>query len=617
MSKENWGLTTKQAEESKAKHGTNALSVKMPATFWQMWLESFEDIWIRVLCGACALQLVIYGLSFIWPQYFHQDIIEMIGVVLAIFLSTYVGTKQNYANEKQFNTLQAEASKIEVKVYRDGDIHMLPIDDIVVGDVVLVQAGEQIPVDGILVKGKCKVSQSALNGESRDEDKETPTEAIPREKLEDFDNPNWVFRGATVSSGEALIEAVVIGDNTVLGGISQALGENGKPSPTAEKMDVLGLQIGKLGMWGATLAVIVNIAMEILGGVFEWSAPFILGLTISQVMLWVSIIIMAVPEGLPLMSAMVASMNSRRMLSENILVRNSASIETAGYMNRLFSDKTGTITEGVLSVVDWIEGTGTIIEDLKTTPKPFYTEIVKGIGLNNEALCSDGKAVGSNGTDRALMNYLIGLGEQGIDKTIILEKEPFDSQKKCAKVILDDCAYVKGAPDYFLNQCKYRMAQDGAVVEITEKDREVLEKSMHDQMARSMRLLLVMKEVKEYDTPIVLGIVCIRDNVRADVPETVKTMNKAGCAVVMVTGDNAETAKAIAKEAGILKEETDVAITSAELEKMSDEEVKGILPRLKVVSRAKPLDKQRLVKLAQEIDDVVGMTGKLSHCPLL
>lgn len=609
MSKKNWGLTTAQAEESKAKYGTNALSVKMPATFWEMWKESFEDIWIRVLCGACLLQLVIYGLSFVWPQYFHQDIIEMVGVVLAIFLSTYVGTKQNYANEMQFNTLQAEASKIEVKVYRDGDIHMLPIDNIVTGDVVLVQAGEQIPVDGILVKGKCKVSQAALNGESRDEDKVTPDTDISREKIEDFDNPNWVFRGSTVTSGEVLIEAVVIGDNTVLGGISQALGENGKPSPTAEKMDVLGMQIGKLGMWGATLAVVVNIVMEIMGGVFEWSAPFVLGLAISQVMLWVSIIIMAVPEGLPLMSAMVASMNSRRMLSENILVRNSASIETAGYMNRLFSDKTGTITEGVLSVVDWIDGSGRIIEDLKETPEAFQSEIVKGIGLNNDALCSDGKAVGSNGTDRALMNYLIELGKHKIDKSVIVEKEPFDSQKKCAKVILNDCTYVKGAPDYFLGDCKYRLNNDGKVVKITDKDREAMDKSMHDQMARSMRLLLVMKETKEYDTPIILGIVCIRDNVRSDVADTVATMNKAGCTVVMVTGDNAETAKAIAKEAGILKDETDVAITSAELEKMSDEEVKEVLPRLKVVSRAKPLDKQRLVKLAQEINDVTGMTG--------
>ena len=604
-----FGLTTMQAEASKAKFGTNALSVKMPQTFWQMYFESFEDIWIRVLCGAAVIQLIIYGLSFIYPQYFHQDIIELVGVAVAILLSTGVSTQQNYSNERQFNTLQAEASKIDVKVYRDGEVKVLPIDDIVKGDVVLVQAGEQIPVDGILVKGKLKVSQASLNGESRDEDKVTPNEEIPREKIEDFDNPNWVFRGSTVTSGEALIEAVVIGDNTVLGGISQALGEDGKPSPTAEKMDTLGMQIGKLGMAGATISVIVNIAMEIFGAVTAWTAPAVFGLAIDQLMLFVSIIIMAVPEGLPLMSAMVASMNSRRMLKENILVRNSASIETAGYMNILFSDKTGTITEGALSVVDWIDGTGDIFEDLNAKSDAYKTEIIKGIGLNNDALVADGKAVGSNGTDRALMNYLIGMNEANIDKTVITDKVPFDSQTKCAKVTTPEATYIKGAPDYFLDSCKYYLNGNGDVQPLTEDNRNAIDKAMHNQMGRSMRLLITMKEIPEYETPILMGIVCIRDNVRKDVKHTVGVMNKAGCAVVMVTGDNAETAQAIAKEAGIIKDAKDVILTSAELERMSDEEVSKIIPHLKVVSRAKPLDKKRLVDLAQKLGYVVGMTG--------
>lgn len=604
-----FGLTTRQAEASKAKFGTNALSVKMPQTFWQMYFESFEDIWIRVLCGAAVIQLIIYGLSFIYPQYFHQDIIELVGVAVAILLSTGVSTQQNYSNERQFNTLQAEASKIDVKVYRDGEVKVLPIDDIVKGDVILVQAGEQIPVDGILVKGRLKVSQASLNGESRDEDKVTPNEEIPREKIEDFDNPNWVFRGSTVTSGEALIEAVVIGDNTVLGGISQALGEDGKPSPTAEKMDTLGMQIGKLGMAGATISVIVNIAMEIFGAVTAWTAPAVFGLAIDQLMLFVSIIIMAVPEGLPLMSAMVASMNSRRMLKENILVRNSASIETAGYMNILFSDKTGTITEGVLSVVDWIDGTGDIFEDLDAKSDAYKTEIIKGIGLNNDALVADGKAVGSNGTDRALMNYLIGMNEANIDKTVITDKVPFDSQTKCAKVTTPEATYIKGAPDYFLDSCKYYLNGNGDVQSLTEDNRNAIGKAMHNQMGRSMRLLITMKEIPEYEAPILMGIVCIRDNVRKDVKHTVGVMNKAGCAVVMVTGDNAETAQAIAKEAGIIKDAKDVVLTSAELERMSDEEVSKIISHLKVVSRAKPLDKKRLVDLAQKLGYVVGMTG--------
>lgn len=603
------GLTTQEAEESKKKYGTNALSVKETQSFWDMYKEAFNDIWIKILCFACALQLVIYGCSFIWPQYFHQDLIEILGVVLAIFLATFVGTLQNYRNNQQFNTLQAEASKIQTKVYRDGTIHELPIDDIVKGDVILLQAGDQVPVDGVLVKGSCKVNQASLNGESRDEQKVTPDHPIDLTvKCEDFSNPNWIFRGSVITSGEVLVEAVIIGDHTVLGGISEALGETSKPSPSAEKMEILAGQIGKLGVIGAALAVAANLFFEITKmGQFQTAS--MIALAIQNVMLFVSIIIMAVPEGLPLMSALVSSMNSGRMLKENILVRHSDSIETAGYMNRLYSDKTGTITEGVLSVVDWINGTGQVVSNINDLGAPLKKELINGIGLNNDAISSDGKAIGSNGTDRALMNYLISLEEDNIDRSVIIDKEPFDSQKKFSKVVLQDCSYLKGAPDFFIDKCQYYMNGQGQVVPFTDADRKAVANTMHEQMARSMRLLLIMKEDQEHGPYIYLGIVCIRDNVRSDVAQTVKTMKEAGCEVVMVTGDNAETATAIAKEAGILDSPKDIVMTSDQLAKLDDEELKKIIPDLRVVSRAKPMDKKRLVDLSQSLNYVVGMTG--------
>lgn len=603
------GLTSAQAEESKKKYGTNALSVKESESFWDMYKDAFNDIWIKILCGACILQLIIYACSFIWPQYFHQDLIEILGVVLAIFLATYVGTVQNYRNSKQFNTLQAEASKIKTKVYRDGKIHEMPIDDIVKGDVILLQAGDQVPVDGVLVKGECKVNQASLNGESRDEQKETSKTPIDTDiKCEDFANPNWIFRGSVVTSGEVLVEAEIIGDHTVLGGISESLGETSKPSPSAEKMEVLAGQIGKLGVIGAAVAVIANLAFELMDMPnFEFAS--MISLIITNIMLFVTIIIMAVPEGLPLMSALVSSMNSGRMLKEHILVRHSDSIETAGYMNRLFSDKTGTITEGVLSVVDWISGDGKIFSNLDEADPALKKELINGIGLNNDAIASDGKAIGSNGTDRALMNYLISLQEENIDRDVIIHKDPFDSQKKFSKVILQDCSYIKGAPDFLIDQCTFYMNRQGQIVPFTKEDLAAVEKTMHEQMARSMRLLLIMKQTSDNGPMIFLGIVCIRDNVRSDVAQTVQTMKNAGCEVVMVTGDNAETATAIAREAGILNRPEDIVLTSDELEKIDDEELKRILPDLRVVSRAKPMDKKRLVDMAQSLDYVVGMTG--------
>lgn len=603
------GLTSAQAEESKQKYGTNALSVKESQSFWDMYKESFDDIWIKILCGALILQLIIYVLGLFMPEYFHQDLVEIAGVALAIFLATFVGTLQNYRNNKQFNTLQAEAAKIKTKVYRDGSIHEMPIDNIVRGDVILLQAGDQVPVDGIIIKGSCKVSQAALNGESRDEDKTAQSGPVNLdETCDDFANPHWLFRGSVITSGEVLMEAVVIGDKTVLGGISESLGETSKPSPSAEKMEALAGQIGKIGIIGAAVAVVANIIFELLKmPSFEFAS--MLALVIQNVMLFVSIIIMAVPEGLPLMTALVSSMNSGRMLKENILVRHSDSIETAGYMNRLFSDKTGTITEGVLSVVEWIAGDGKIFPSIQDVSPDLKKELINGIGLNNDALAADGKAIGSNGTDRALMDYLISLSEEKIDRSVIVEKVPFDSQKKFSKVILDNCSYIKGAPDFLIDQCKEYMGVDGQIRPFTKEDYDAVLACMKEQMSRSMRLLLIMKQDGVNGPMIYLGIVCIRDNVRSDVAQTVEKMKQAGCEVVMVTGDNADTARAIAKEAGILSNEKDVVLTSDELSKLSDEQLKEILPDLRVVSRARPMDKKRLVDNAQQLDYVVGMTG--------
>ena len=603
------GLTTQQAEESKKKYGTNALSVKETQTFWDMYKESFDDIWIKILCGALALQLVIAVLGMIWPDLFHQDLIEILGVAIAIFLATFVGTLQNYKNNQQFNTLQAEASKIKTKVYRDGKIHEMLIDNLVKGDVILLQAGDQVPVDGVVIKGSCKVNQAALNGESRDETKtaiEGPVNLD--ETCDDFANPHWVFRGSVITSGEVLVEAVVVGDHTVLGGISESLGETSKPSPSAEKMEVLAGQIGKIGVIGAAVAVAANIIFELIGNQ-DYSFASMLALAIQNVMLFVSIIIMAVPEGLPLMNALVSSMNSGRMLKENILVRHSESIETAGYMNRLFSDKTGTITEGVLSVVEWIDGTGQVFADINAVSPKLKSQLVNGIGLNNDALPADGKAIGSNGTDRALMDYLISLGEENIDRSVITHKEAFDSQRKFAKVDIGDLEYVKGAPDFLIDQCTEYMGLDGEIHPFTKEDREKVDARMKEQMSRSMRLLLIMMRDRKDGPMIFLGLVCIRDNVRSDVAQTVAKMKRAGCEVVMVTGDNAATATAIAKEAGILSSNKDVVLTSDELSKISDDELRKIMPDLRVVSRARPMDKKRLVDIAQGLDYVVGMTG--------
>ena len=295
----------------------------------------------------------------------------------------------------------------------------------------------------------------------------------------------------------------------------------------------------------------------------------------------------------------------------------------AGYMNILFSDKTGTITEGKLSVVDFFLADGTLYSatgesnapDFATMSDSLKTEMINGIGLNNDAMIADGTAVGSNATDRALLDFLITRDSLDFDTTTITEKEQFNSATKFASVTVDSGkTYIKGAPEFILGDCHDYLDKDGNKQAFTDDVKARFQDLSLEQASRSMRLLAILET--DGDDKVLIGIVCIRDNVRSSIKETVATMNRAGVQVVMVTGDRKETAVAIAKEADIIKSDDDIALTHDELDTMSDEELKEALPKLRVVSRALPLDKKRLVNLAQNLDMIAGMTGR-HHCPAL
>lgn len=319
-----------------------------------------------------------------------------------------------------------------------------------------------------------------------------------------------------------------------------------------------------------------------------------------------SIVIMAVPEGLPMMNSLVQSMNSESMYKKNILVSHKAAFSDAAYMNLLFSDKTGTITEGKLALVEFITGNGKINNNLN------HKEFIDAITINNLAkVSSEGVAIGSNNMDRALLTYALsnGYDHTTMDESKIKEVNGFDSEKKCATVeMIDGSTLWKGATENIIDKVTHYTDENGVIQEFTKENKDLVKTKMDEQAKRTMKLLSVAKIEK--DKVILYAILCLRDNVRPDAIETVKTLNKAGIQVVMVTGDAEDTAVAIAKEAGIYKENTnDVVLTHDELDKMSDDEIKKILPNLRVVSRAKPLDKKRLVSLAQQLENVVGMTG--------
>ena len=602
------GLSDEQVTQSKAKFGTNELAKKEQESLWSMFIGAFDDIWIKVLCAALALKVVLAVLGMVIPAIAGEnDAVEIISIVLAIGLATGFSTLSEYRNTSRSEALQEEYNKTYAKVIRGGKLVKILTSEIVKGDTVLIQSGDKVPADGLIFEGSVKVSQAALNGESRDETK-VPAQTMEDAESTDYSSDSKVFMGSVVTSGEGYMVVTVVGDASELGKINKALTDDSEEEERKDtsslKLEVVAAGIGKLGVSAAAIAGILQVVLTVMRTDETVTPVFVVLLAAEAVMLMASIVIMAVPEGLPMMNSLVQSMNTESMYKKNILVSHKAAFSDSAYMNLLFSDKTGTITEGNLSLVEFVTGDGNVADRL------LDQEFLEAVTLNNLAKISEGKAIGSNNMDRALLTYAIANGAtDAVDASKVREVSGFDSEKKCATVTLaDGTVYWKGATENVIDDITHYKAQDGAVKEFTAVEKEKVMEQMIAEAKRTMKLLTVAKFAG--DKKILLAVLCLRDNVRTDAVETVEVLNRAGIQVVMVTGDAEETAVAIAREAGILKDEhTDVVLTHDELEEMSDEELKKKLPNLRVVSRAKPLDKKRLVTIAQQLDDVCGMTG--------
>lgn len=604
------GLSDSQVSESKSKYGTNELAKREVESLWSMFIGAFDDIWIKVLCAALVLKIALSVLGVFVPALSGgNDVIEIISIVIAIALATGFSTLSEYRNSSRSEALQEEYSKTYAKVMRNGKLVNILTSEIVKGDTILVQAGDKIPVDGLLFAGHIKVSQAALNGESRDETK-TATDNMDEAESTDYASACKIFMGSVVTSGEGYMVATVIGDASELGKINKALTddteEEERKDTSSLKLEAVAAGIGKLGVSAAAVAGVLHVVLTLVRVDSAVTVVSVLLLIAEAVMLMASIVIMAVPEGLPMMNSLVQSMNTESMYKKNILVSHKSAFSDSAYMNVLFTDKTGTITQGNLSLVEFITGDGNIVENIPNR------EFIEAITLNNLAkISSEGKAIGSNNMDRALLSYAInnGYDDSKNDPDKVEDISGFDSEKKCATVKLrNGLVYWKGATENIIDQVTHYMLPDGEEREFSSADRKKVEDKILVEAKRTMKLLSVVK-IGEGKT-VLMAVLCLRDNVRTDAVETVEILEKAGIQVVMVTGDAEETAVAIAKEAGILKDEKkEVVLTHEQLESISDKELKKILPDLRVVSRAKPLDKKRLVSVSQQLDNVCGMTG--------
>lgn len=623
-----FGLTSDQVQKSLNEHGSNRLSEVQGETFFDKLMGNFGDPMIKILCVALGVNLLIFilGATNILPNV-DVEWYEPVGIAIAIALATFVSTFSEFRNENAFQKLQEEASKITCKIYRDGVIKEIPIDDIVVGDCVLLQSGDKIPADGQIVDGDIKVDQSVLNGESKEASKVPVPENYSDEgEAMDFLNPYKVFRGSVVCSGNAVMEVTVVGDKSVYGQIAKELQQDDdRESPLKVKLSNLADGISKFGyIGGIAIAVALLFQRIMTGGGFGvyFSSGFanILADVLDAVILAVIIIVMAVPEGLPLMIALVSAMNMGKMLKDNVLVRKINGIETAGSLNILFSDKTGTITKGKLEVVTFVDGNMTEVSKASDVKGKLSEILAVSVHHNTTSIVSreDGqvKVVGGNATEKAVLGFAADLVPDGVSVEKV-SSIPFNSTNKYSATQVKgdyNCTLVKGAPEKIISRCKYYFDEEGNKQEFT--NGQAIEDKINELAGRAIRVLglaIADEALGEDSLPegnwTLIGILGIRDEVRPESVTAIAEVHQAGVQVVMITGDRKDTAVAIAKEANLLTSDTDVVLTSDELQKMSDDEIKKVLPNIRVIARALPTDKSRLVRIAQEMELVVGMTG--------
>ena len=614
------GLSDSEVLESRKKYGSNAIPDSEPTTFWKEFLETFSDPMIRILLAIAAIMLIMFFFG-------YAEIYEPLGTIVAVIIVAVVTAKTGVASDTKYRELKNSTKKDQCKVYRNGVVTVIDVDEVVVGDRVLLQSGDKIPADGVMIDGSLRVDNSALNGEAEECKKFATDESteFPEQITGDtFVDKHSLFRGAVVFDGEAVLDVRKVGLKTMMGKMAEEMQEEDPDSPLKVKLAKLANQISIFGYVGATVIALLYLIYFIInkGGIqpfFAQGAEVIIKKIVDAVSLAVVIIVCAVPEGLPLMISLVLMQNTSKMLDHNVLVRKAEGIETAGSLNILFSDKTGTITKGQLEVVDFFtaDGKSIPIKDLSKHSK------VKGlidlaIGKNTQSLFDDThRVIGGNATDQALMKFI---GEETFNtlqknaEYVITASQNFNSTNKFSQARIDSLGktFYKGAPERLLAKATKYLDSDGNIKKL---NIDVLNRKIDELAEKAMRVLSFGYSEKDLvensinDDLVIIGLVGIRDDVRPEAKEAIQEVQNAGIQVVMITGDRLETAVAIAKDAGLLRSDDDVALSSAKLNMMSDDEIKEIIPKIRVIARALPTDKSRMVRLCQEMNLVVGMTG--------
>ena len=614
------GLNDQQVRQSREKYGNNVIPDSEPTTFWAEFKETFSDPMIKILLFIAGLMVVMFFLG-------YAEIYEPIGTVVAVLIVAFVTAKTGVASDTKYRELKNSTKKDVCKVYRNSMVTVIEVDDVVVGDKVLLQSGDKIPADGILVEGDLRVDNSALNGEAEECKKfatDISTEMSDNITGDTFVDKHSLFRGAVVFDGTGILDVRKVGLKTMMGKMAEEMQEDEVDSPLKVKLGKLAHQISTFGYIGAFVIAVFYMAYFVLnaGGIEQYLSigwAEILKNVIDAVSLAIVIIVCAVPEGLPLMISLVLMQNTSKMLDHNVLVRKAEGIETAGSLNILFSDKTGTITKGMLEVVEFFMPNGdTIPIDNLGLHSKVKALLDISIGKNTASMFdANHKVIGGNATDQALMKFI---GEETYNvltnesEYSVTNSQGFNSSNKFSQVEIKELGktFYKGAPEKFLSIATKALDEDGNEVELNFDE---INEKINTLASRAMRVLAFgysnssMTENVINDDVVLIGFVAIRDDVRPEAKMAIKEVMDAGIQVVMITGDRLETAVSIAEDAGLIQNQSDKALTSTELNSLSDDEIKSMIKDIRVIARALPTDKSRMVRICQEMNLVVGMTG--------
>ncbi len=600
------GLNSSQVAQAREKHGENLLTKRGRRSFFSCFVSNLGDPVIRVLLVALAVNLVV--------AFRGGNIYESVGIAVSVFLATFISTLSEYGGEAAFDSLQRESDKLLCRVRRDGRITEIQARDVVVGDLLLLRAGDKIPADAMVVFGDAGVDQSAMTGETREVPKHPEEDWQGKSHATDPSRADVLPGGCLVVSGECEAVVCAVGDKTLLGEISREIQEETRESPLKLRLTRLAATVSRLGYIAAAVIALASLfdAFVIDSGfqrelvLMKLSdVSFVFRELLSAFMLGLTVVVMAVPEGLPMMIAVVLSSNIRRMVRDNVLVRKPTGIEAAGSMNILFTDKTGTLTEGKPTFERYVSCTG---DDI-----PFGSEeerlLALSARLNTSYKQGIEAAAAGGGTDAALWGSLSHVKLSG--GLTATDKIDFDSKKKFSAVRLSDgTILVKGAAEVLLPCVRFGMVQGVDVSFNSVRFQSILD----GYCLGGARVILICKGDKmprngNFGQLTLLGAAILSDRVRPSANKSVRSLREAGIHVVMITGDSPETARKIAQQCGILSDGVDICISSSELARMSDVRVRSLLPRIGVVARSLPTDKSRLVRIAQEAEMVVGMTG--------